>query len=131
MSSNKLQDRELGEKGEALICQKLVLQNWTILAKNFRCIGAEVDIIAKKGSTIIGVEVKTRKNSNQASFSLPSPEQLVPTTKINRVKKGLLNYLSKYGEDYQNLRVDLAIVQYLKENPTHPPKIKYYVGIAS
>ena len=49
---------ELGEKGEKFAVEYLLKNDYKIIEKNYRYLKAEVDIIAQKGHTLVGVEVK-------------------------------------------------------------------------
>lgn len=55
---------EKGNKYELKSIEKLISENYIILEKNYRNRHGEIDIIAKKDSEIIFVEVKYRKNKN-------------------------------------------------------------------
>ncbi len=52
--------RDLGRYGESLAIEFLVQKGYRILEKNFRTRYGEIDIIAKEGSILCFVEVKTR-----------------------------------------------------------------------
>jgi putative endonuclease len=55
--------RALGQRGEALAEQHLRSRGYTTLARNVRTRHGEIDLIACYGSTIVFVEVKTRRVS--------------------------------------------------------------------
>lgn len=48
-------------EAEGFVAQQLEAQGWLILSKNFRILGSELDIVARKGGTLAIVEVKARK----------------------------------------------------------------------
>jgi putative endonuclease len=52
----------LGKWGEDIACQKLIIDGYAIVERNWRCSHYEVDIIAMKGDRIVFVEVKTRQD---------------------------------------------------------------------
>ena len=60
--------RSLGQRGEALAADYLRRMGYQVLATNFRCQWGEVDIVAMDGSTLVFVEVRTRRG---ASFGTP------------------------------------------------------------
>ena len=56
--------RQLGDRGEALVCDWLTSQGWTILAQQWHCRWGELDVVARHPNDNIGiafVEVKTRR----------------------------------------------------------------------
>lgn len=57
-------NRVLGKQGESLAARFLFRKGYKITARNFRVFTGEIDIVAKKESTIVFVEVKTRKSSS-------------------------------------------------------------------
>jgi putative endonuclease len=50
----------LGKLGEDLACTELCRRGYSILARRYRTKYGEIDIVARDGSTIVIVEVKTR-----------------------------------------------------------------------
>ena len=55
-----------GRLGEQLAADFLLGIGYTIIEKNYRVRGGEIDIIAFDGEILVFVEVKTRKNANFA-----------------------------------------------------------------
>ena len=55
-----------GRRAEALAALALRLKGWRILARNMRNGAGEVDIIARRGTTLIFVEVKARLSETAA-----------------------------------------------------------------
>jgi putative endonuclease len=53
--------KSLGRLGEALACEHLVRQGWTILGQNWRTRRGEIDIVARDGDWLVFVEVRTRR----------------------------------------------------------------------
>jgi len=58
-----MENRELGAWGEKQAEKFLRRAGYRILDRNFSCRGGELDIIAEKGSFVVFVEVKLRKNA--------------------------------------------------------------------
>ena len=56
--------KDLGAWGEDRAARYLRLRGYRVLERNFRCRQGEIDIIARKGSFIVFVEVKLRKNTD-------------------------------------------------------------------
>ena len=74
--------------GEEIATNFLKQNGYKILARNYRSNRCEIDIIAEDKSTIIFIEVKTRKN-NKFSY----PQEAVDSFKQQHIKKTALDYL--------------------------------------
>ncbi len=108
--------KSVGDLGEQSVEKWLTLNNFKILAKNYRTKLGEVDLIVQKDDTIAFVEVKTRKTEY-------FPTSLV----VNRSKQQKIIRAAKHFV-LQNqirdkvLRFDVATVL-LKEN--EQPSVTY------
>lgn len=97
---------ESGRLGEEETVARLKKAGCDILARNYRCVQGELDIVAKKGDTILFVEVKAR-----AKGALAPPACAVDQTKRRRLVKSAMQFLYAHRE-YENLqpRFDVAEV---------------------
>ncbi len=92
-----------GRVGEDLAVDFMRLQEYTILARNYRHYKSEIDIIAKQGNTVVFTEVKIRL----ADSSGASPFESVGPKKQEMIVKGALHYAaSQFGHGI-NLRFDV------------------------
>jgi len=82
--------RTLGERGEAIAAAYLRGQKFTIVERNFRCKGGEIDIIARDGKTYVFVEVKTRR-----TLSFGPPQLALTPFKQRQISKAALTWLAK------------------------------------
>ncbi len=80
----------VGSRGEELAATFLLRQGLRIIARNFRCKGGEVDIVAKDGDTFVFVEVKTRK-----TLAYGLPQLAVTPFKQRQISKAALTWLSR------------------------------------
>ena len=78
----------LGSRGEDAAVSYLQKRGYTVLVRNFRTKGGEVDIIANVKGTLVFVEVKTRSSSR---FGFP--EEAVSSTKRHRIALAARRYL--------------------------------------
>ena len=85
----------LGSEGEELAVKFLKKRDYTIIARNYKTIIGEVDIIAKDGDTIVFVEVKTRAND---TFGYPF--EAVNRNKRKKLKNLALLYLKKQRQEF-------------------------------
>ncbi len=105
---------ETGKQGEALAVQFLEQQEgWTILECNWRYRRAEVDIIAREGTTLVFIEVKTRTYIYQGN----QPEDYVSPAKETLLLAAAGAYMEKINYDWE-VRFDILSVL-LKKNGTH------------
>jgi putative endonuclease len=86
----KVNNKTLGERGEAIAVAYLKGQKFTIIARNFRCKAGEVDIVARDGTTFVFVEVKTRR-----TLSCGPPQASVTLFKQRQNSKAALTWLAK------------------------------------
>src|SRR6195256_4990930 len=71
----------LGKIGEDLACQELERRGYAIVARRYRRRGGELDIIARDGTTMVFVEVKTREGRafGEASEAVTAQKRLTIT----------------------------------------------------
>lgn len=96
--------RALGEWGEEQAAAYLRKHGYTIVASRYRCRHGEVDLIAKKGSVLCFVEVKTRTN-----LSVGLPREYVDRRKQDRLRTTAALYLAQKELDCP-VRFDVAEV---------------------
>ena len=78
----KYNNKELGKKGEKAVERNLKRKGFTILGTNVVMKGSrEIDIIAKKGSQIYCIEVKTTHRKNEIN------DPYNPIVRIHREKR--------------------------------------------
>jgi putative endonuclease len=65
---------------------------WEIVARNYRCRGGEVDLVAVDAGVLAFVEVKTRRDER-----LGSPLEAVDGRKQRRMIRAALSFLSANG----------------------------------
>jgi len=111
----------LGQKGEEIAAFYLANHGYTIIERNFKKRYGDIDIVAKKGETLIFVEVKTRKTN---AYGLP----------VEAITPWKLRNLLKYVEYYKlvknlsdvSMRIDLISVSFHSKNH---PEIKHFQNI--
>lgn len=96
--------REIGNTGEDFTAEALRKNGFEIIERNFRIRGGEIDIIAKKGSILHFVEVKTRK-----SGALTTGDDAVNARKRELLIRAAKEYLKRTETDCSCV-FDAAIV---------------------
>ncbi len=95
---------ELGRKGEDLAVEYLLLKEFEILERNYRYQKAEIDIIAKRGDTLIAAEVKTRSTPE-----FGNPQDFVKPKQIQQLVKAMNYYVEESGLDV-DVRFDIIAI---------------------
>jgi len=98
-------NKRLGERGEEIAAAYLMGQKFTIVERNFRCKGGEVDIIAREGKTLVFVEVKTRRN-----LSYGPPQLALTPFKQRQISKAALTWLAKNKMFGASARFDVVAI---------------------
>jgi putative endonuclease len=105
--------KALGNRGEHAACRFLKKAGMKILARNYRCPGGEIDIIAldpstrrtRHAETIVFVEVKTRATETPAG-----PLSAIDAHKRSQVKKAAQYYLRHHPAKGYLTRYDAVAV---------------------
>ena len=95
---------EIGRLGEDAVCKYLTDSGYTIVERNYRIKGGEIDIIADNGDYIAFVEVKSRKPD-----SMVSGFEAVNKRKRSLIIKTAADYCCKHPNMLQP-RFDVAQV---------------------
>ena len=67
--------RAFGLRAETVAALLLKARLYRILARNYRVQGGEIDVIAKRGRTIVFVEVKARGDIDDAAIAITPQKQ--------------------------------------------------------
>ena len=98
------QRTKLGDFGEQAAAAYLIRQGYTLLARKWRCAGGEIDLLMRDGSTLVFVEVRTRRCD-----SLGAAEESVGRIKQAKLIALAYAYLEASGvKDDQPWRIDVV-----------------------
>lgn len=92
----------LGRYGEDLAARHLVATGMVILERNWRCELGEIDIVARSGTVLVVVEVKTR-----ATDVFGSPVEAVTARKAARLRRLAARWLSEHPIAAAEVRIDV------------------------
>jgi len=113
-----MSSRETGIRGEEIAAEWLAGRGFSILERNWRYRGAELDIIAVHEGTLRIVEVKSR--SERAEESIVNS---LSKAKMRQLVKGTDGYLSICGGDFPGgVRFDLVTVIFSQGKS---PEVRY------
>ncbi|SFK31906.1 putative endonuclease [Sphingomonas sp. NFR04] len=104
MKSPKRQAAELrGRDGERRAAWWLWLRGWRILDQRVRTPAGEVDIVARRGSLVAFVEVKTRKTAAELDFAIDE-------RRLARVAAAAELLMPRYAGPGDDIRVDVILI---------------------
>lgn len=111
--------KQFGDSGEDLACRFLEKQGYEIITRNWRYGHGEIDIIADDNSTLVFVEVKSRRN-----LEFGPPELAVTKSKQRQVKKMAEAYLYINKIKERECRMDVIAILFLDKDNPHINHIK-------
>lgn len=97
--------RELGQAGEDLAAEHLQACGWQIVERNLRLRQGELDIVALAHTTLVFVEVKTRR-----SFVTGVPQAAVTPDKLRRLRRLAGEYLMERSTPHRDVRIDVVAI---------------------
>ncbi len=100
---NRRAAEKRGRGAETLACWYLRLRGWRILARRARVPGGEVDVVARRGSTLAFVEVKARGDEHAAAFALDQ-------YRLRRVAVAAERLAPRYMREGDDVRIDAMFV---------------------
>ncbi|MDD9950492.1 MAG: YraN family protein [Zetaproteobacteria bacterium] len=108
---NKTHLKSLGYQAEQYVAETLVLERgWTVVARNYACVGGEIDLIFHDAATdsLVFVEVKYRQRPVRG---IPELQSLLGRRKRMAMMRAAADFLCKNPENpcYAQ-RFDLALI---------------------
>jgi putative endonuclease len=113
--------KPLACRGEDLVSDYLTERGFSILERNFRVRGAEIDIIARKDGLLCFVEVKTRRSLHRGRGVFA-----VTDGKLGRIAFAARMFLSRGGCRGLRARFDVAEVVW-EDRGAH--RINYFQNV--
>ena len=92
-----------GRRAESIAALWLRLKGWRILARRVRTPVGEIDLVARRGRTIIFVEVKARPTAEQAAMALDE-------WRLRRVAAAAEALLPRFARPDDEVRIDAIYV---------------------
>ncbi|CAN5230620.1 YraN family protein [soil metagenome] len=100
---NRRRAEKRGRGAETIAAWWLRLHGWRILARRSRVPGGEVDIIARRGSTLAFIEVKARSTAEAAAFALDR-------YRLRRVAVAAERLAPRYMRAGDDIRIDALFI---------------------
>jgi len=113
------QAHDLGRKAEALATGFLQKSGYALLARNYRCLKSELDLIVQKENIVVGVEVKARTvgfvlaayeavSYNKIQLLVTTMDHFVQSKNMDvEVRFDLITYVFK-GDDWEQDHIEDA-----------------------
>ncbi|KQM73573.1 YraN family protein [Sphingomonas sp. Leaf20] len=102
-AASRRQADDAGRRGERLAGWWLRLKGWHILDRRVRTPAGEVDLVARKGSLVAFVEVKTRATAADLDFAIDE-------RRLARVAAAAEYLMSRYAGPTDDIRVDVILL---------------------
>jgi putative endonuclease len=109
------QEGRAGAAGEDAACRFLEGIGLSILARNVRFRGGEIDVVAREGETTVFVEVKERRQDSHGEGF-----ESVTAAKRRRVIRAAVMYASAHGLYDAPIRFDVISVRWSAAKPGAP-----------
>ncbi|MEK7122970.1 MAG: YraN family protein [Patescibacteria group bacterium] len=96
----------IGKQGEDIAASYLERRGYTIIGRNYRIRGGEIDLVARKGDEIVFVEVKARSSARYGY-----PEESVTSQKTRFIARAIASFMRKHRiPDSFYLRFDVIAI---------------------
>lgn len=97
--------RQLGDAGEARAARWYEDHGYRVLDRNWRCPDGEIDLVCRRGPTVVVVEVKTRRTG-----AYGPPASAVTAAKQRRLRRLGAGWLRQRGVRCDTVRFDVVAV---------------------
>lgn len=104
--------RRLGGRGEKLAAAFLQRRGYRLLARNYRTLWGEVDLIARHRGFVVFIEVKARRSD---TFGLP--QEAVHPVKREKLRAVAEHYLQEQGLSETPVRFDVVAIRFTDRGP--------------
>jgi putative endonuclease len=113
-SLRRQQAEQRGRKAEARAAWWLRMQGWTVLAERVRVPGGEVDLVVRRGRTLVFVEVKQRAPEHAA----------LDRSRLRRVAVAAEQLAPRYLDGCDTVRID-AVLMVPGRLPRHLQNVRF------
>ncbi len=110
----------LGTAGEERVAEWYRARGYEVVDRNWRCRDGELDLVLRRGPTVVFCEVKTR-----SSDAFGAPIEAITHEKRRRLRRLAARWLDERSARAGGLRFDVASVRWPKGSP---PSIEVVEG---
>ncbi|MGH7948929.1 MAG: YraN family protein, partial [Candidatus Binataceae bacterium] len=94
-------NKAFGARGEKIAERYLKRRGYRIVTRNFRAVGAEIDLVAMDGAIVVFVEVKTRRGQGAGT-----PQDSVDERKQRQLRRAAEVFTARYRAGDRAMRFD-------------------------
>ena len=105
--SRRLNAQQRGRVSETLVAIRYKLMGYRVLYRNWRIPGGELDLVLRRGSQVVVVEVRAR-----CFQGLLHPVDTITTAKKRTLHRSLQHCYHRIGSAEQTWRLDVASVRW-------------------
>lgn len=109
-----MNNRQKGNKGEDIAAFFLKLHLYKIIERNFYAPTGEIDIVAKKGKTLVFVEVKYRNNTDKGL-----PREAVNAAKQQKIRRTAQFYMAKNSINEEETDIRFDVIEIIGKDIKH------------
>ncbi len=113
-----LWNRFFGDRGERAAARYLRREGMRILARGYRTLWGEIDLVAREGDFLVFIEVKTRRTGD--------PAEAVTPEKQRRLTLAALHFLRVRNLLEQRCRFDVVAIVWADDR--RPPEVEHIRG---
>jgi len=95
----------LGARGERIAARHLKRSGYRIVSRNFRAAGAEIDLVAMDGETLVFVEVKTRLGATAGA-----PQEALDWRKQAHIRRAATIFAARNRAESRPIRFDVVAI---------------------
>ena len=107
-----LNNRASGDLGEEIASRYLERGGYEVVERNYRTCRGELDLVARRGDTLVIVEVKLRRGK-----AYGDPLEAVTPRKQQTIRLMAEEYLSERDPSFEDLRFDVVGILLLAGRP--------------
>lgn len=117
----------VGRYGEKVAVGHLVRSGLAVLDRNWRCELGELDVVAREGTALVAVEVKTRRCGADLVAGAGHPLEAITPAKAARLRRLLVAWAAAHDVRAPELRVDAVAVL---RPPAGAARVEHLRGVA-
>ncbi len=101
---------DTGQQAEALVARFLEKRGLTVVTRNYRCRGGEIDLVCREGRTLVFAEVRLRRNRDFGGAGAS-----ITARKQQRIILAAQHYLASKNAAASDCRFDCLLLDRLDE----------------
>jgi putative endonuclease len=117
--AQKITTQDIGRRGEQTAADFFRAQGYTVLARNWKCRGGELDLVIRKGDDLRVIEVKARLGPHRGPLG---PHEAVTDRKLARIGTAIGLFFAAHPELPPEAHIDVLAILF---HPQGEPEIQW------